>query len=172
MNGNLVYTDVVLQNNFGTSALIDEGCQCYAAINGDLAKGLGLSFVSTEVRQVKGASTSMGGSGIEGVVAFRMEIRGFQQIVYAYVVPNLAFPLILGNPWKAHNQVRTAPEKRRYYHGRAKKWIEEGKNQQELVEAGAFTSLAAAILEDIEKALITKGYLTEEELKKRLPPEV
>jgi len=114
----------------------------------------------------------MGGSGIEGVVAFRMEIRGFQQIVYAYVVPNLAFPLILGNPWKAHNQVRTAPEKRRYYHGRAKKWIEEGKNQQELVEAGAFTSLAAATSEDIEKALITKGYPTEEELKKRLPPEV
>ena len=70
----------------------------------------------------------MGGLRIEGVVAFRMEIRGFQQIVYAYVVPNLAFPLILGNPQKAYNQVRTAPEKRRYYYGRAKKQIKEGKN--------------------------------------------
>ena len=48
MNGNLIYTDVVLQNNFGTSALIDEGCQCYAAINDNLAKGLGLSYVSYE----------------------------------------------------------------------------------------------------------------------------
>ena len=41
MNGNLIYTDVILQNTVGTSALVDEGCQCYAAINGDLAKGLG-----------------------------------------------------------------------------------------------------------------------------------
>jgi hypothetical protein len=37
MNRNLVYTDIILQNNLGTSALINKGCQCYAAINGDLA---------------------------------------------------------------------------------------------------------------------------------------
>ena len=74
MNGNLVYTDVILENNLGTSALIDEGCQCYAAINGDLAKGLGLRWVSQEKREVKGASAGMKNPRIEGVVAFRMEI--------------------------------------------------------------------------------------------------
>jgi hypothetical protein len=26
MNGNLIYTDIILQNNLGTSALIDKGC--------------------------------------------------------------------------------------------------------------------------------------------------
>ena len=119
MNRNLVYTNVLLQNNLGTSALIDEGCQCYAAINGDLAQGLGLRFVSHERREVKGASSFMKSSDIEGVVAFCMDIAGFQQEVYAYVVPGLAFPMILGNPWKAHNKVQTAPEKRRYYHRRA-----------------------------------------------------
>lgn len=98
MNGNLVYTDVVLDKTCGTFALIDEGCQCYAAINGDLAKGLGLTYVSHEGRNVKGASTAMQNSKIEGVVAFRMEIDGFHQTVYAYVVPDLAFPMILGNP--------------------------------------------------------------------------
>jgi hypothetical protein len=59
MNGNLIYTDVTLENNVGTSALIDEGCQCYAAINEDLAIGLGLPLVSTETREVKGASAAM-----------------------------------------------------------------------------------------------------------------
>lgn len=73
----------------------------------------------------------MGGSTITGVVAFRMEIAGFTQRVYAYVVPGLAFPIILGNPWKAHNKIRTAPEKRRYYHGRLKQWVNEGRNYRE-----------------------------------------
>ena len=98
MNRNLVYTDVILQNNLGTSALIDEGCQCYAAINGDLVKGLGLRFVSCEAREVKGASSFMKSSKIEGVVAFFMRIAGFCQKVYAYVVLGLTFLLILGNP--------------------------------------------------------------------------
>jgi len=40
----------------------------------------------------------MQSSNIEGVVAFQMDIGGFSQTVYAYVVPELAFPMILGNP--------------------------------------------------------------------------
>jgi len=172
MNGNLVYTDVTLQNNVRTSALIDEGCQCYAAINAKLAKGLGLSFVSRETREVKGASSAMQNANIVGVVAFRMEIYGFPQMVYAYVVPGLQFPLVLGNPWKAHNKVRTAPEKRRYYHGRARKWIEEGRNHLDHEDNGNFTTLAASVAADIEKALKTKAFPTREELKKTLPPEV
>jgi len=172
MNGNLVYTDVILQNNLGTSALIDEGCQCYAAINGDLVKGLKLRFVSHESREVKGASSFMKSSKIEGVVAFFMRIAGFRQKVYAYVVPGLTFPLILGNPWKAHNKVRTAPEERRFYHGRAGKWISEGRNHKERKDQGCFTTLAAAIASDIEKALQTKEYPTLKELQEKLPPEV
>jgi hypothetical protein len=43
MNGALVYTDVILKGNLGTSALIDKGCMYYAIINGDLTEGLGLS---------------------------------------------------------------------------------------------------------------------------------
>jgi hypothetical protein len=97
MNGNLVYTDVTLQNYLGTSALIDEGCQCYAIINANLAKGLGLRFISYETREIKGASSFISSSKIKGVVAVHIEIAGFRQEVYAYAVPRLAFPLILGN---------------------------------------------------------------------------
>jgi transposase InsO family protein len=172
MNGNLVYTDVTLQNYLGTSALIDEGCQCYAAINANLAKGLGLRFVSYETREIKGASSFMSSSKIKGVVAVHMEIAGFRQEVYAYAVPGLAFPLILGNPWKAHNKVRTAPEKRRFYHGRAKRWVKEGKNHEIRRDRGCFTTLAASIASDIEKALKTKEYPTIQELKEKLPPEI
>jgi len=172
MDGNLVFTDVILERNLGTSALIDEGCQCYAAINGDLAKGLGLSFVSHEKRDVKGASAAMQSSSIEGVVAFRMKMRGFKQKVYAYVVPDLAFPLILGNPWKAHNRIRTAPEKHRFFHGRANRWMEEGHNHEEHEDSGNMITMSAVLSEDIRKALKMKEYPTREELEKALPPEV
>ena len=53
----------------------------------------------------------MQGSTIEGVVALRVNIAGFSQTIYAYIVLELAFPIILGNPWKAHNKIRTALEK-------------------------------------------------------------
>ena len=172
MNGHLIYTDVVLQNNTGTSALIDEGCQCYAAINGDLAKGLGLSFVSHETREIKGASSCMKSSNIIGVVAFRMDIAGFHQTVYAYVVPSLAFPLILGNPWKAHNKIRTAPDKQRFYHGRAERWVPEGRNHRDYKEDGGFTAVAVSTSVDIAKALKKKEHPTKEALKKTLPPEL
>jgi transposase InsO family protein len=172
MNGNLVHTYVVLQENVGTLALIDEGCQCYAAINGDLARGLGLNFVSHETRAVKGASAAMRNSSAEGVVAFRMGIDGFHQTVYAYVVPDLAFPLILGNPWKAHNKIRTAPEKRRYYHGRAERWVLEWRKHPNAKDHGQSLTMTAARVEDIEKALKTKAYPTIEELERELPPEL
>jgi len=115
-----------------------------------------------------------------------MDIGGFSQTVYAYVVPELAFPMILGNPWKAHNKVRTAPERKRFFHGRARKWLVEGRNHEVLEDSGTIQVLATQTLqeieydfvrvvttvEDIEKALKTKEYPTLEELKNKLPPEI
>ena len=101
-----------------------------------------------------------------------MEVAGFRQTVYAYVVPGLVFPMILGNPWKAHNKIRTAPDKGRYYHGRAKRWVAEGRHHQDHQEDDSFTKVAAAIASDIEKALKHKEYPTVETLKEKLPPEI
>ena len=52
------------------------------------------------------------------------------------------------------------PERRRYYYGRAQKWVDEGHNYLEYEDASDFTTLAASIATDIEKALKTKPYLT------------
>ena len=99
-----------------------------------------------------------------------MEIGGFRQWVYAYSVPDLAFPMILGNPWKAHNKVRTAPEEGRIFHGRANTWISESENQGR-VEAGYSYLVAAFKTSDIEKALKGKEPKTDDELRRMLPPE-
>ena len=78
MNRNLVYTDVLLQNNLRTSALINKGYQYYATINRDLIQGLRLRFVSHKRREVKGALSFIKSSDIEGVVAFCIDITRFQ----------------------------------------------------------------------------------------------
>lgn len=173
MNGKLMFADVVLQNNVQTTTLIDEGCQCYAAIHEDLVEGLGLQYVAHERRTIKGASAAIKNSKSTGVVGFRMDMAGFSQIVYAYVVPDLLFPIILGNPWKTDNSIRTAPDKARFYHGRAKKYVQESERESLVREdSGPFFTIAATTASDIEKTLKPKKELTEEDLKNRLPPEL
>jgi len=127
MDGKPVFTDVILNGTSSVSALIDEGCQCYAAIHGDLVKQLGLQLVDDAPRRMRGATEAMKDSRILGVVGLRVGIGGFHQTVYAYVVPKLSFPLILGNPWKSHNAIRTAPDEGRFFHGRADIWIQESR---------------------------------------------
>lgn len=68
--------------------------------------------------------------------------------------------------------MRTTPEERRFYHGRAQKWIKEGRNHKDRQDRGDLTTLAAAIASDIEKALQTREYPSIEELRNKLPPEV
>jgi len=77
MNRNLVYTNILLQNNLRTSTLIDEGCQYYATINRDLTQGLRLRFISHKRREVKGALSFIKSLDIEGVVAFYIDIARF-----------------------------------------------------------------------------------------------
>ena len=129
-------------------------------------------FVSYKTRDVKGASTTIGGLSITRVVAFQMEIAGFVQRVYAYVVLGLAFPIILGNPQKAHNKIQTALEKRRYYYGRLRQQVNKGRNYQEYQDNGSFTIVATASSKDIKKFLKPTEYLTIGELEKLLPPEL
>jgi hypothetical protein len=45
MNGSSVFVDVVLNNILTVPALIDEGYKCYAAIDRDLVRTLGLPLV-------------------------------------------------------------------------------------------------------------------------------
>ena len=116
-------------------------------------KGLGLMYMSYETREIKGALKAMQSLRIKGVVGFRMKIARFSQRVYAYVVPKLAFPMILENPWKAQNKIRTTPEKRRYYHGVAKKWVIEGHNHHSYTDNGIYSSVAAISSKDIRIAL-------------------
>jgi len=58
-------------------------------------------------------------------VVLWLKMNGFPSTIYAYRVANLAFPLILGNPWKVHDRVWTASEEGQFFHERARRWMLE-----------------------------------------------
>lgn len=129
-----------------------------------------------------------------GVTAFHMEIDGVHEKSYAYIVPKMGYPLILGNPWKATNNVRTAPNLGRFQIGRTRRWvdqwtkgppnwllrrirrIESGKRALETFSGDDLAEsddihLAAVRSTDIEKALKVKEPMTPDEVRRKLPPE-
>ena len=125
MNGKLVITGAIVDNIHIISTLIDEGCQCYAAISEALFKKLGLPYIDDGKRYVKGVTREEMKARTAGVTGFEINFNEHQSLIYVYVVPNLEFPLILGNLWKAHNYVRTAPDEGWWYHGRPQEWLPE-----------------------------------------------
>lgn len=174
------------------SALIDEGAACFAAVSEFLFDKLGLPVIDSVNRRIKGATSEMVGARITAITALELEIAGYRETIYAYVVPNLEYPMVLGNPWKALNRIRTAPEEGRFYHGRAGKWIKEwdegrpawvkrrlegGDDEKgphpewSHMESGEEVEIHAVAMSDIDKALKEKPPLTDEELRGLVPPQ-
>jgi len=100
---------------------VDSGAQCYAAISETLHRELNLPLIPIPDRMIGGPTSTTGGVMIQGVTYAVMEIQGFQQLVYFYVVPLLQHPIILGRPWEVHNQVEDRPHENVIRHGRSGK---------------------------------------------------
>lgn len=81
-----------------TTALLDTGCDCYAAINKDLVRRLRIPLVDRRERKLSGFSEGMSPPTTKGVAVFSMEIGGFEERIYAYVIPKLGHNIFLGKP--------------------------------------------------------------------------
>ena len=84
-------------------ALIDLGCECYAAVSERTARSLKLPRFDIEPRRLKEA-TNMKGI-IRYITYFEADIDGYRQRVWAYIVPGLNHEIILGKPWMEHEGV-------------------------------------------------------------------
>ncbi|KAI0999983.1 hypothetical protein K3495_g8215 [Podosphaera aphanis] len=188
-------------NKFSLShALIDNGCQCYAAISESLFEELKLPLIQIPRREVRGASGAMTGVFIQGVTYAEVEISGFKQVIYFYVVPMLEHPIILGKPWMIHNEAYPVPHLNIVRHGKAKKdvptlgnetagpFINELKSTS-LVSGSVFMAsvkrlskqmedtssfLCKVSIQDIDKALLKlskQHFKSDQELKILIPPE-
>ncbi|RKF77959.1 hypothetical protein GcM1_215048 [Golovinomyces cichoracearum] len=62
----------------------------------------------------------MTGTSIRGVTYADVEINGFTQKMYFYVIPMLEHPVILGKPWMIHNRAYPILHLKVVRHGRSK----------------------------------------------------
>ncbi|KJZ69492.1 hypothetical protein HIM_11109 [Hirsutella minnesotensis 3608] len=99
--------------------LVDSGCDCYAVIDEAVVQKFRIPLVDSKPRQIGGFSESSESVTSPGVVAVVVETAGFDERIFAYVVPSLGQDMFLGRPWMERNQVVYDAAKRQVYHGRA-----------------------------------------------------
>ncbi|RDA84009.1 hypothetical protein CP532_3143 [Ophiocordyceps camponoti-leonardi (nom. inval.)] len=192
---------VVVNRSELIDSLVDEGCQCYAAVSQQLALDLNVPIEHIPPRYLRGAARHMRGPRVTGIVWLSLELASLTKLIVAYVVPDLDFPIILGKPWLTHTRSFSVPHEARLWYGDAQSWVphvspnsaRSSTLADELATAPhllATTFLAelhrsskafprsrdllvrAVSLADVEKALQDKVPPTDQQLRQRLPPEL
>ena len=159
-----------------TSALVDTGCLSYGIINAHFASRHGLQRIPITPRPIIGFSTDVE-SEITNVVKLEIDLDGYKEDIFLYVVPHMSYDMILGLPWMKKNDVQISPRKECLYIGPSSLRILNMQREQRtkmdhaLVSAAAFSLLSrhrkkgkrvevfAASLADIDKALAVKTYI-------------
>ncbi|OAQ57979.1 Pol [Purpureocillium lilacinum] len=119
MRSNSVLVDTRINRGHRARALVDSGCDCYAVIDEALVKRLRIPFVDSKLRKIGGFSEAATEVVSPGVVAFMIETGGYDERIFAYVIPGLGQDLFLGLPWMEKNKVVYDAAKQEVYHGLA-----------------------------------------------------
>ncbi|KAI0994081.1 hypothetical protein K3495_g14101, partial [Podosphaera aphanis] len=82
--------------------MVDTGCLCYSVINETLVRKNKIKVIPTRPRTLHLADGKIG-TTITKIARLKLDIDGRQQNLWSYVVPRLAYPLILGKPWLEYN---------------------------------------------------------------------
>ena len=89
--------DALIDGISYTEALVDSGCLCYAAISQEYCQQLNLPrtpITPRQLNQVTGTSQE----NIRWITHAKIDIAGHCQQVYFYVIPKLAYLVILRLP--------------------------------------------------------------------------
>ena len=162
--------DVIVDDIYNATALIDSGCLCYALVNKRFADRNHLERFSVPPRKIQGIDGQA--SQITEVVRWTFRMHGHKESAYAYVVDMPGEDVVLGKGWLDHRRVTINLAKKTLYIHSAGVRVrtEEGRKKPsglQQVSAAAFAALArrkglsevrvfAASIADIDKALQPK----------------
>ena len=97
-----------------TSALIDSGSLSYCLVSRSFVRRARLERISVPARAIVGVNDHV--SYVREVVKFTLDLDGFSETLFAYVMPNdIEEDLILRRPWMNRNHVTIAPAKKSIY---------------------------------------------------------
>ncbi|KAI1006338.1 hypothetical protein K3495_g1882 [Podosphaera aphanis] len=84
--------------------MIDTGYPCFSVINETLVRNYSLCSEKITPRHLRLADGTKAQT-ITRIARIEIDIDGRQERIWGYVMPNLAYPLILGKPWMELNNV-------------------------------------------------------------------
>ena len=192
MDGPPITVHALVNDHTYCSTLIDCGNLSYCLVSRSFAQRARLERLRLPYsRPVVGVNDAV--SYVNEVAKFTIDLNGFSETLFAYVMPNnLVEPIMLGRPWMNRNHVTIAPAKKSIYIHTVglRIFSREGKKHPlELKEIGAnaFKKLLdqlrerkkkndqepiqvfAASLADINKVLAPKPRISLDDIKKMLP---
>lgn len=83
---------------------MDTGCLCYSVIDENLARKYDIKLKSIDPMRLQLANGKCS-TRITHMANLMLDIDGRQERMWSYVVPDLAYPMILGKPWLEQNDV-------------------------------------------------------------------
>ncbi|KAI0999337.1 hypothetical protein K3495_g8857 [Podosphaera aphanis] len=95
--------EVLLNKCFYTDAFMDSGCLCYSAFNLSFVKRHNLPQLPIESRELKLAKNDTQRRAINNITCVDMDIDGKYKRIWGYVIEDLAYDMILGDPWMRDN---------------------------------------------------------------------
>lgn len=106
MNGNSFIIDTLVYGIYSASTLIDNGCECLAAVSNTLVRKANLPRMQVSPRQLNEATTEIEEKElITEMTRLKIDIDGYQTILYACIIHQLSHNLILDKPWMEQENV-------------------------------------------------------------------
>ena len=112
MDGDSITVEVLINGVSFKPALIDTGCECYSIVDKDLVTELRFPRVKILPKLITGfvkENTKEPWVEITEIAKFSIDIQGYRRNIFAYVVPALLNPVIMGLPWMREDDVIIRP---------------------------------------------------------------
>lgn len=164
--------DCLLNDNIQVSALVDSGCLCYSVFDADLVRTH--NFLTKDIKpRVLHLANGNTTEYITKIACVIMTVEGIKQTICGYVVPKLAYSLILGKPWMEQCDITYVAKEKFLLLKNKKDKIkikESGRLPQHKVSTNFILGVASTT--DIAKALESKPVVSREEIIRSLPFEI
>ena len=112
MDGNLITVEVLINRVSFKPTLINTGYEYYSIVDENLVIELWLPCVKIPPKPIIGfvkENTKEPGVEITEITKFSIDIQGYRRNIFAYVVPVLSNPVIMGLLWMREDDVIIRP---------------------------------------------------------------
>ena len=99
------FIDCMINSSFFVRALIDSGCLCFSAFSETFVRQRRLPRVEVPARRLRLAKDNPKEWEIHQITCAMIDIDGRREEVWGYIIPGLAYDMILGLPWMEKNDV-------------------------------------------------------------------